>query len=1225
MQLHVHSQIAHIARTETDGKWRAPDSLGYNEHVGAVAAIVAQHLEEALTRRFGVQWVARDDGHGFEIKGISGEMMRLFSSRRESITADLRGRAARFEQRYGRAPSQRELAQLAQASNFATRAAKDGALDFAQLQRGWADKLARTLGVPLASVAPSLWHDGAGHAAAPTQDPETPDPLDLARAAQKAVALAQQEKSTWTRADLIKYLGRVLPRAGMEPAAGASTIEDLADRALRSEFEPVICLEAPEAVEVPRSLLRADGRSVYQRHGGVRYATRAQLAMEERLVAQASAEAAPRLTRADAARALGADLARLEDTLAGRAQDIPNDHPERSGLTADQAAAVLSVLTDGKRISVINAPAGSGKTRVMSAAARVWAAAGRGPVVGITPSQSARNTLASGVGESYNTAQFLGHLPGQRGARGPFGITEGTLLLIDESSMIPTPDLSDLVSLAEMRSAKMVLAGDTEQLQAVENGGAMSLLAGALGYVRLTDPVRFRAPWEQAASLRLRTGDATVLAEYDQHGRIIGGEPEQMIDAAAAAYVALSLDGIDTLLMAAEHGLRRELSRRIRDDLIHLGMVDAGPAVRIADGAEASAGDLIACTENDHAVQAGESGRSLANGDLLRIEAITPGGLLVRRALDADPRTGQRRWTDRNFLYADYGDCELGYAVTDHVAQSRTVHTGLAVITGTEDRQHAYVALTRGSDTNTAYVFTLSPKIADPVPGPRPAPELARYDRLTAERGGEPVDAGRTAGTGDALGVLSAVLERDGRQLSALETQQQALSNADHLAILHAIWTTETTPAREQRYRKLLMDALPPGYRQEPSHQARWLWRTIRAAELVGLDPRHALDAAIAERDLTGARDVPSVIDARLRHRVNPLVPLPFGSWCGQVPDIADPERRAFVAQIADMMDARKARIGEHAAENALPWAVNALGPVPDHPLDRLEWQRRASSIGAYRELSRHDYPTEPIGPEPIAGDPDKRAAWHEAFAALCPVDGPDVRGLPDGTLLHLRDTYPIETAWAPKWVGDELRQVRLGAREARLAATRADAEAKAAAGRGDDQAATRQQILAASCRAMHHAYRDREAVFATVMADRADWEQATRQQRHLAVAADAELHRRHPDQRFPLLRSAEPELATQAQRDELTMTAGEGTREMGQWIKDLAAEHQTFAEKLADRQSMTIPSKDPDYGDLGQAFPVWSGRGKDAILQPPKPEIRPSARVLERAADRDRYIEAAN
>jgi hypothetical protein len=118
-----------------------------------------------------------------------------------------------------------------------------------------------------------------------------------------------------------------------------------------------------------------------------------------------------------------------------------------------------------------------------------------------------------------------------------------------------------------------------------------------------------------------------VLAEYDQHARIWGGEPEQMIDAAAAAYLALTLDGTDTLLMAADHALRRELSRRIRDDLIRLGIVQSGPAVRIADGATASPGDLIICTRNDHTVQAGEPGRTLANGDLLRVDAVTPAGL----------------------------------------------------------------------------------------------------------------------------------------------------------------------------------------------------------------------------------------------------------------------------------------------------------------------------------------------------------------------------------------------------------------------------------------------------------------------------------------------------------------------------------------------------------------------------------------------------------------------
>ena len=1031
MQLHVHSQIAHTAKTATDGKWRAPDSLGYNEHIGAVAAIVSQHLEEALTRRFGLEWAARDDGHGFEITGISGEMMRVFSSRRESITADLRTRAARFEQRYGRKPSQRELAHLAQASNFKTRAAKEGALDFTQLHAGWADKLARAVGVSLASVAPSVWHNGTGRAGAQPRNADSPalTELELSRAAQKAVALAQQDKSAWTRADVIKHLGRVLPRAGRDPAEAAALLEDLTDRVLRSEFEPVLCLEAPELVDVPRSLLRADGRSVYQRHGGIRYATRAQLVMEECMLSQASAGAAPRLTRAQAAHALGADLARLDDALAGRASG-PQDQRTRTGLREDQAAAALSALSDGRRVSVLNAPAGSGKTRVLAEAGRAWASAGLGQVIGITASQSARNTLAAGVPQSYNAAQFLGHLPGRRGARGPVEAGRAPLLLVDEASMMPGPDLADLVSYTEARGGKVILAGDTSQLQAVENGGGMSLLADALGYARLAEPVRFRHRWEQAASLRLRDGDTTVLAEYDQHGRITGGDAEQMMDAAAKAYVALTVSGTDTLLMAADHVLRRELNRRIRDDLITLGIVQNGPAATIADGTQASCGDLIICTRNDHTVEAGEPGRTLANGDLLRVDAVTAKGLIVRRALDADPRTGQRRWTGRAFRYAAYRDAELGYAVTDHAAQGRTVHTGLAVITGIEDRQHGYVALTRGTDANIAYVFTVSPKRADPVPGPRPAPELARYDKIHAERPSVPAPATPPAPAGTALGVLSAVLDHDGQQHSATQTRNQALADADHLALLHAIWTAETTPAREQHYRDLFAAALPPGHRAEPGHQARWLWRTLHAAELAGLDPARVLADAIAERDLAGARDIPSVIDARLRCRLGSLVPVPSRPWSAQVPAIADPERRAFVTEIAATMDARKDRIGEHAAEHALPWAIKALGPVPGHPLDRLDWQRRASSIGAYRELSGYDHLAEPIGPEPTAAAPEARAAWYEALAALGPVDGPDVRGMPDGTLLHLRDTYPTETAWAPMWVGDELRQVRAGARK---------------------------------------------------------------------------------------------------------------------------------------------------------------------------------------------------
>jgi hypothetical protein len=126
-------------------------------------------------------------------------------------------------------------------------------------------------------------------------------------------------------------------------------------------------------------------------------------------------------------------------------------------------------------------------------------------------------------------------------------------------------------------------------------------------------------------------------------------------------------------------------------------------------------------------------------------------------------------------------------------------------------------------------------------------------------------------------------------------------------------------------------------------------------------------------------------------------------------------------------------------------------------------------------------------------------------------------------------------------------------------------------------------------------------------------------------VAADAELRRRHPEQPYPPLRSAEPQPATQAERDELTLSSGQPIPEMGQWIKDLAAAHRTFVGKLAERQSVTVPSEDPDYGNLGQAFPPWPGPGRDAILQPPKPEIRPSPQILQRAADRDADPEAAD
>jgi len=473
--------------------------------------------------------------------------------------------------------------------------------------------------------------------------------------------------------------------------------------------------------------------------------------------------------------------------------------------------------------------------------------------------------------------------------------------------------------------------------------------------------------------------------------------------------------------------------------------------------------------------------------------------------------------------------------------------------------------------------------------------------------------------------VLADILDRDGAQLSATETRQRNLANADHLAILGAIWAAETKDSQRTRYREMVMGALPEEYRQELSPQARWLYRTLRSAELAGLDPAEVARDAIASRDLAGARDIASVIDARIRQRIYPLLPQPQGPWAERVPGLPDPDRRAYLAEIAAMMDGRIQRLGGHAAETAPAWAVKALGPVPDDQGAHHEWVRKASSIGAYREMYGYQHPSDPIGPEPSYDSPDQRAAWHEAFLALGPADGPDVRTMPDGRLWLVRDTYTAETCWAPQHVGKELRLVRLGAAKAELDAIRADAEADAARKAGDHERAGRHEFWAASYRAMRDRYQAQEQIFATTMAERAEWEPTTEHSRHLAVAADAELRGRHSDQRIERLRSAEPQAVSDTQREQLTLAPEEKISEMAQWVSDLAAQRQAFRDKIEERHALKVPNEDPDFEDLGHAFPTWSPPERDAILQPPKPEIQPSAKIVELAREREAGREAAD
>jgi TrwC relaxase len=341
---------------DRDGVWRTLDSRALYEHRGGAAAIATLVMESALSREFGVGWVRRADGHGREVRGVSWELMELYSSRRRSIDALTELLARRFEAHHGYAPDARALEKLRQWANHQSRRAKPGEpLDLDAAVRRWVAQARAGEAGALEPVMPRVT-SRAGPGGSVRVEPRPIWEVAEEQAQDvmgQALARSQDAQPTWRKADLLRHLGELLPDDVVcrDDETAGMLLERLANRVLAGGAgEQVACLEAPEWPPAPASLRRADGRSVYRPHSGTRYATLAQLTMEERLTARAQGRGAPRLEPELAASLLGADQARLEAQLQDAAQTARTaQETTGSGLRLDQAAAAFLALTSDRR------------------------------------------------------------------------------------------------------------------------------------------------------------------------------------------------------------------------------------------------------------------------------------------------------------------------------------------------------------------------------------------------------------------------------------------------------------------------------------------------------------------------------------------------------------------------------------------------------------------------------------------------------------------------------------------------------------------------------------------------------------------------------------------------------------------------------------------------------------------------------------------------------------
>ena len=559
----------------------------------------------------------------------------------------------------------------------------------------------------------------------------------------------------------------------------------------------VVQVTAPDLTDVTGLGVRAlDGGSIYRPPNEERYCTLPHLDTEEQILTAAK-RTVPQLVTVERAR----------------------EAIERTELSAEQRAAVVTMLTAATATTVLIAPAGAGKSHTMAGFARLWTSFTGRRVIGLTTSTNAARVLAhEGLAESYNIAEFLGKIEGSDELRRPVPLHQDDVLVLDEASQLGTADLAMLEEAARQAGARIIATGDTAQLGAVEAGGMFRLLAQEVSAAELHEVRRFAAQWEREASVRLRGGDLAAVAAYDRHGRIRGADEKAAYDRAASMWLADHLRGKIVLLLAGSNAEAAELSRRVQSRLVQMGMVGP-PQASLSDGNQVGIGDLVRARLN---TQIDAVGRALTNRDTLEMVAF--------RGPDAEVRRQRQdgTWTQPFRIPRSYlaRNAELAYGGNIHVAQGRTVDTAHLLVTDTLSAHALYVGMTRGQEANTAHVVT----------GKTAPPGHQPYQQVAAES------------------VLADVLQRQADDLSATEQIRQAQERAGgtgHLLTLRSAATRQTLyPDIDQQINARLAESEAWRYEREYSRPA--LQQQLRAAQLAGHDVGVLIDQ-ITDAPMDGA------------------------------------------------------------------------------------------------------------------------------------------------------------------------------------------------------------------------------------------------------------------------------------------------------------------------------------------------------------------------------------
>lgn len=435
-------------------------------------------------------------------------------------------------------------------------------------------------------------------------------------------------------------------------------------------------LSADEAQAFLRDIIKSEETITLRDHSGnKRYTSREMYQLEQSIVIDAS-------TRQNESHAL--DRMIVDNALS----KVPT--------ISDEQRNMIEHVTGDEGVSIVEGMAGTGKSFALAVANDAWTTAGYN-VVGAALSGKAAEGLQEGADIKSQTLHSLlfelsrdpiTNKPAKR------QLTNKDILIIDEAGMVGSRQMSQLLEKANEAGAKVVLVGDSKQLQPVDAGGSFRGLSKQLGAAELIDIRRQRQDWAKQAVTDFASGDAgKALAAFDERGLLQSGAThEETIEKMVSKWLddANNKSGGDLSSSLMLAGTRADVAHLNQAARAALDETLTGDPVYI-NNAYFQINDRVLFTKNDKNLD-------VKNGSLATVVFTDLESNTITVKLDGD---------NQKLVVIDpnnYESVQHGYAVTTHKAQGVTVDRAYVLANEYMSGQEwSYVAASRSRDDTTIF------------------------------------------------------------------------------------------------------------------------------------------------------------------------------------------------------------------------------------------------------------------------------------------------------------------------------------------------------------------------------------------------------------------------------------------------------------------------------------------------------------------------------------------